>query len=196
MENIKSILNRVEPISDESFNELSKLLTKKTYAKKSFLIKKLKDFDKFFILIDGIARSVTIDQYGDKNTRSLLYQPSMFVSLKNNIQNQNHIFSTEFQCLTEVTVYEGNFKQFKKIAANRIDLWKLYTRALEINMIYLIEKNAMNSHLNATERYLCLKKEIPNIENLIQLNQIANYLNITPIQFSRIRKKIYSFNKN
>ena len=196
MENIKSILNRVEPISDESFNELSKLLTKKTYAKKSFLIKKLKDFDKFFILIDGIARSVTIDQYGDKNTRSLLHQPSIFVSLKNNIQNQNHIFSIEFQCLTEVTVYEGNFKQFKKIAANRIDLWKLYTRALEINMIYLIEKNAMNSHLNATERYLCLKKEIPNIENLIQLNQIANYLNITPIQFSRIRKKIYSFNKN
>ena len=196
MENIKSILNRVEPISDDSFNELSKLLIKKTYAKKSFLIKKLKDFDKFFILIDGIARSVTIDQHGDKNTRSLLHQPSIFVSLKNNIQNQNHIFSIEFQCLTEVTVYEGNFKQFKKIAANRIDLWKLYTRALEINMIYLIEKNAMNSHLNATERYLCLKKEIPNIENLIQLNQIANYLNITPIQFSRIRKKIYSFNKN
>ncbi len=192
MENIKSILNRVEPISDDSFNELSKLLIKKTYPKKSFLIKKLKDFDKFFILIDGIARSVTIDQYGDKNTRSLLHQPSIFVSLKNNIQNQNHIFSIEFECLTEVTVYEGNFKQFKKIAANRIDLIKLYTSALEINMLYLIEKNAMNSHLNATERYLCLKKEIPNIENLIQLNQIANYLNITPIQFSRIRKKIYS----
>ncbi len=135
---------------------------------------------------------MTIDQYGDKNTRSLLHQPSIFVSLKNNIQNQNHIFSIEFECLTEVTVYEGNFKQFKKIAANRIDLIKLYTSALEVNMLYLIEKNAMNSHLNATERYLCLKKEIPNIENLIQLNQIANYLNITPIQFSRIRKKIYS----
>jgi len=54
----------------------------------------------------------------------------------------------------------------------------------------LIEKDAMKSHLNALERYLCLKKEIPNIENLIQLNQIANYLNITPVQFSRIRKKI------
>jgi len=37
---------------------------------------------------------------------------------------------------------------------------------------------------------LCLKNDIPNIENLIQLNQIANYLNITPIQFSRIRKNI------
>ena len=48
----------------------------------------------------------------------------------------------------------------------------------------------MKSHLNALERYLCLKKEIPNIENLIQLNQIANYLNITPVQFSRIRKNI------
>ena len=53
MENIKLILNRFEPISDDSFNELSKLITKKTYAKKSFLIKKQKDFDKFFLLTSG-----------------------------------------------------------------------------------------------------------------------------------------------
>ncbi len=48
----------------------------------------------------------------------------------------------------------------------------------------------MISHLNASEKYLFLKNDIPNTENLIQLNQIANYLNITPIQFSRMRKNI------
>ena len=36
MENIKLILNRFEPISDDSFNELSKLLTKKHIQKKVF----------------------------------------------------------------------------------------------------------------------------------------------------------------
>ena len=36
MKEIKEILNRFEPISEDSFNELSKLLTKKTYSKKVF----------------------------------------------------------------------------------------------------------------------------------------------------------------
>ena len=190
MKEIKEILNRFEQISDESFSEVSKIIKKKTYQKKSFLIKKPKDFEKFFILIDGLARSVTIDQNGDKNTRSILNPPALFLSLKNKIKNNNHIFNIEFDCLTEVTVYEGNFNKFRDIAAERTDLCKLYIRGLETTLLNLIEKDAMRSHLNASEKYLCLKNDIPNIENLIQLNQIANYLNITPIQFSRIRKNI------
>ena len=189
MENIKLFLNRFEPISDDSFNELSKLITKKTYAKKSFLIKKQKDFDKFFLLTSGLTRSLTIAEDGSKNCRSILKPPALFLSLEKEIRINDHIFNIEFDCLTEVTVYEGNFKQFRKIAADRIDLCKLYTRGLETTLLKLIEKDAMKSHLNALERYLCLKKEIPNIENLIQLNQISDYLNITPVQFSRIRKK-------
>jgi len=189
MENIKLILNRFEPISDDSFNELSKLITKKTYAKKSFLIKKQKDFDKFFLLTSGLTRYLTIAEDGSKNCRSILKPPALFLSLEKEIRINDHIFNIEFDCLTEVTVYEGNFKQFRKIAADRIDLCKLYTRGLETTLLKLIEKDAMKSHLNALERYLCLKKEIPNIENLIQLNQISDYLNITPVQFSRIRKK-------
>lgn len=189
MENIKLILNRFEPITDDSLNELCKILTKKTYSKKSFLIKYPKDFDKFFILISGLTRSLTIAEDGSKNCRSILKPPTLFLSLEKEIRKNNHIFNIEFDCLTEVTVYEGNFKQFRKIAADRTDLCRLYIRGLETTLLKLIEKDAMKSHLNALERYLCLKKEIPNIENLIQLNQIANYLNITPVQFSRIRKK-------
>lgn len=83
---MKEILNRFEQISDESFSEVSKIIKKK-HIKKSFLIKKPKDFEKLFILIDGLARSVTIDQNGDKNTRSIIKPPALFLSLKNNIKN-------------------------------------------------------------------------------------------------------------
>jgi hypothetical protein len=41
-------------------------------------------------------------------------------------------------------------------------------------------------------RYLHLKNQYPNIENLIKLNDIASYINVTPIQLSRIRKTLYS----
>ncbi|MBL4904660.1 MAG: hypothetical protein JKZ00_01235 [Flavobacteriaceae bacterium] len=57
----------------------------------------------------------------------------------------------------------------------------------------MVEKRITElSTLDATARYLKLKNDIPDIDNLIQQYHIAAYLNITPVQLSRIRKEIYS----
>jgi hypothetical protein len=45
--------------------------------------------------------------------------------------------------------------------------------------------------LDATELYLKLKSESPEIEKLIPLYHIASYLNVTPVQLSRIRRDLY-----
>jgi hypothetical protein len=44
--------------------------------------------------------------------------------------------------------------------------------------------------LNATESYIKLRKQIPDIDSLIPQYQIASYLSISPVQLSRIRKKL------
>ena len=189
---LKEIIDEYIILTDESFKALSKLVIKKNYHKKDFLIKDKKDFKKFFILTDGIARSATLDDDGKKRTRDIFQPPWIFTSLKNNIQKDDFFFSIEFDCLTDVIVYEGDFLKLKEILPKYPDLVQLYIRCLETTLLKFIDNAAMFAHLDATERYLSLKKKIPNIENLIQLNHIANYLNITPVQFSRIRKKIYS----
>ena len=189
---LKEIIDEYIILTDESFKALSKLVIKKNYHKKDFLIKDKKDFNKFFILTDGIARSATLDDDGKKRTRDIFQPPWIFTSLKNNIQKDDFFFSIEFDCLTDVIVYEGDFLKLKEILPKYPDLVQLYIRCLETTLLKFIDNAAMFAHLDATERYLSLKKKIPNIENLIQLNHIANYLNITPVQFSRIRKKKYS----
>ena len=189
---LKEIIDEYIILTDESFKALSKLVIKKNYHKKDFLIKDKKDFNKFFILTDGIARSATLDDDGKKRTRDIFQPPWIFTSLKNNIQKDDFFFSIEFDCLTDVIVYEGDFLKLKEILPKYPDLVQLYILCLETTLLKFIDNATMFAHLDATERYLSLKKKIPNIENLIQLNHIANYLNITPVQFSRIRKKIYS----
>ena len=72
------------------------------------------------------------------------------------------------------------------------DLSLLHSQALERSFIRTEERIYELSVLNSTERYLKLKKDIPNIDNLITQYHIAAYLNITPVQLSRIRKKLYS----
>ena len=88
-------------------------------------------------------------------------------------------------------MYEGNFLEFINLTQKHHDISILYNRFLEEAFIRMQDKATILSTLDAEARYLHLKKQIPDIESLIQLNHIASYLSITPIQLSRIRKKLY-----
>jgi len=44
--------------------------------------------------------------------------------------------------------------------------------------------------LDATELYLKIRKDLPQIEKQIAQYHIASYLNITPIQLSRVRRSL------
>ena len=77
-----------------------------------------------------------------------------------------------------------------KISKANIDISNLYNRILESVYILYEAKQLETAALDATQRYLQLKRRIPNIENLIPQYQIASYLNISPVQLSRIRKSL------
>jgi hypothetical protein len=68
----------------------------------------------------------------------------------------------------------------------------MYANALESIFLLLEARIYDLSVLNATGRYLKLKKQIPNIENIITQYHIASYLNVSAVQLSRIRKEMYS----
>jgi len=51
-------------------------------------------------------------------------------------------------------------------------------------------RNRELSSLDATQVYLKLQKEKPHFIKSIPLNYIASYLNVTPVQLSRIRKEL------
>ena len=66
----------------------------------------------------------------------------------------------------------------------------LYSRVLE--SVYIIyEKRLVEMiSLDATNRYLELRKQISKVDELIPQYHIASFLGITPVQLSRIRRKI------
>jgi hypothetical protein len=68
----------------------------------------------------------------------------------------------------------------------------MYANALESIFLLLEARIYDLSVLNATRRYLKLKKQIPSIENIIPQYHIASYLNVSAVQLSRIRKEMYS----
>lgn len=182
----------------ESFGEISNTsvqllfdLTKEVSFKKNEIISKVgQTSTSFFIIETGIVRSYHQDEKGKQYIRTIFTAKRATGCLGSLISDDT--CRLNYECLTDCQVYEINYKEFIKLVEKNHEIAMLYGRMFESIFLVMESKIYDLSVLNTTERYLKLKKEISNIEDLIPQYHIASYLNISPVQLSRIRKEIYS----
>ncbi|AUC85002.1 hypothetical protein CW731_06735 [Polaribacter sp. ALD11] len=190
MDILKKFISTQIDIDEESENKFISLATLKNFKKNDFLSKVGEIATNFYIIRSGMVRSYYIDESGKTHIRNLFSRMKTTGDIGALITGNRT--KLHYDCLTDCEIYVINFEKFKDIAKNNHGFSKFYNTMLT-KIVLLFESKVYDlSVLNATERYLKLKKEIPEIENLIPQYHIASYLNITPVQLSRIRKEIYS----
>ncbi len=186
----------MEKISDEGIESFSEILSLKTFKTGEVLIKRANDFTKFYVIKSGIVASFSKNLEEDKEyIRTIHVENYAFTNLfyLEKLSDNNENFSYDyFKCLTDCTLLEGNFKDFLDLTQKNHEISMLYNCINQRLLLQMLIRLDRLSLLDATKRYQVFKQRIPNIENLIPQYQIANYLNITPVQLSRIRKKLYS----
>ncbi|CAM1372590.1 Crp/Fnr family transcriptional regulator [Tenacibaculum xiamenense] len=177
-------------ISDYSLNVFSSITTHKHFAKGKIIIKQGQVPTNFYILTKGVARSFVKNSNNKEHTRTIYTAMSTCGALSSLILGSNS--NASYECLTECDCFLGDFKELVEITKSNHEMALLYSRVLEKIFIRTEQRVDELALLSATERYLKLKKDIPEINNLIPQYHIASFLNITPVQLSRIRKKLYS----
>lgn len=188
MEFIKNFIFNIKQLPDESMDSFLSIVKVEKCPKHYILSKINKVPEDFFILKTGIVRSFYTNNKNREFTRTIFTSNSTTGALNGLLSNTPS--KLEYSCLTACEVYRINFKKFKELTQNDPHILEFYAKVLE-NIFLILEARIYElSVLNATERYLKLQKQIPGIENLIPQYQIASYLNITPVQLSRIRKEI------
>jgi CRP-like cAMP-binding protein len=169
-------------------NLLADILEEVEYKKGKELVSlKEKSSDIFFIK-KGITRSYYTDSKGKPHTRFLFTAPQACASLASLILDNPSTMTHE--ALTDCIVLKGDYRKFKKLASTNIEISNLYSSLLENAFILMDERNRELASLDAKQLYLKLQKEKPQIIKSIPLNYIASYLNVTPVQLSRIRKEL------
>ena len=98
-----------------------------------------------------------------------------------------------FETLSDCKIYEVDYHKFMQLCDKNPKLKDLYTRVLEVLYIKYEKRLVEMISMDATCRYLELRRQNPNIDKLISQYHIASYLGITPVQLSRIKKKIKSY---
>jgi CRP-like cAMP-binding protein len=183
-------INKINPIPKKSSDKLISLIKVKELKKGDNIVDVGEIPNEFYILKSGVIRSFYTDEKGKEYIRHIFTPFKAAGALGALILDKPSKLS--YDCLLDCEVYVFNFKEFKCLIEKDHAICRLYASVLEVIFLTLESKIYDLSVLNATERYLKLKKQNPDIENLIPQYHIASYLNITPVQLSRIRKEIYS----
>ena len=180
---LKNIRN-IHPISEQSFEKFKKIFNEKKFKKKAPLSFKNHISTKFYIVKSGILRSFITDDKGKEFIKFIYTKHAVVGAFSSLIRKKEK--NVIIDCLTNC-----DFAEFKNLANSNQEILQLYNNLLEVLFIKLENRFYELSSLNATQLYLKFKKDNPGIENLIPLYHVASYLNITPVQLSRIRKDLY-----
>ena len=188
MELMRNKMNKIHPLSDETWNEFSSLLKYKQYPSKHKLCKLGQRATDGYFLIDGFIRVYLISENGVE-TNKHIYPSGSFVASFTSLILQNKSI-VEIECLTECKIVEFNYADFIKLSNSRMDLCIMQRKNLEKFYVGLEKRELEYVFLNSTERYLALIKRIPKIETKISQKNIALHLGITTVQLSRLKRNL------
>lgn len=185
----KKFVYNIHRVSENSLTEFSNL-TKRVSTKKNEIIVNIGDVPvNFYILKKGIIRAYFIDNNGKEHTRTIYTPVGTSGNLRALIKKERS--DLIYECLTDCEILECNYDSFYSLSRKYHDLAIFHFKVMEA--IYTREEAKILEllMLNATQRYQQLKIKLPKIDNLINQYHIASFLNITPVQLSRIRKNTF-----
>lgn len=181
-------IKKIGDISESSFKKLQELTTFRKLPANTTLCAAGSIPTNVYMIVSGVITAFVNSESGKHYTKRI-YSPISFAGALTAIL-KNESSEVTYMTLTECSIYEMDFEEFKELCRQEFEIGRLYVKVLEHVFIAYEERNLDLMRLNATERYIKLRKQIPNIDNLIPQFQIASYLNITPVQLSRIRKQM------
>lgn len=181
-------LNSFTNVSEEVFEKLKEIAAFRRLEANTTIAKVGEKTSKIYMLVSGLMR-VYLSTEGGKEFNKNFFMPMSFVgSFTALIKNEPSKLT--YETLTDCKVYEIDFKEFMNLCKSDIVASNLYNKIVEHIFMKYEERQLELISLDATQRYLCLKERIPDIDLLIPQYHIASYLSVTPVQLSRIRKNL------
>lgn len=175
-------------VNDEEM-ELILSYFKPYHAKKSeILLREGGVANKMYFILQGCLRIYFIKDVGTEVTRRIIFENESSSSLASFVTGNP---SKEYiQAVTSTDLLYMHRKDFYHLVETAPAWERFYRQQLE--QAYIANTSRLMSFItnDATERYLLLLKENPEIVRRLPNRLVANYLNITQEGLSRLKSKI------
>lgn len=159
------------------------------FQKGDYFLEKGKMSNEYFIIESGLVRAFTHNYKGEEITTDFIGENEIVIevsSLFTRIPAQESL-----QALTNGVAWKIDFNIFQELYHKSAGFSE-WGRAWMSNQLFgLKQRNIDMISVSASDRYLKLLKEKPQIIQQASLKHIASFLGVTDTSLSRIRKEVF-----
>lgn len=181
-------------IKKEDYKTIINAHTKVEFGKNDTILKEGKISNEYYLIKKGLFRSYVIDYKGHEITTDFFGPNDILIEVASLFLRTPS--KENIQALTDCEVYKIDFNNFQNLYGT-IDGFTEWGRSWMSHQLFMAKHRAVTMHTqSASQRYLELMSQKPQIIQEVPLKYIATYLGITDTSLSRIRKEILSQTEN
>ena len=171
--------------SKQLFKDKS-VITELPKNKDIFVEQKKNEFEYF--LISGVIHRYNISDMGEIVTTGFYMENSIITPHFARTNRGKSIFN--LRSLTDIVLAEIPVIELNNLRNSNREFQEFGQKTIEAELTRTFYNEVVFRSYSAKERLLELRKQYPNLENLIAHNIIASYLGITNVSFSRLRREL------
>jgi CRP-like cAMP-binding protein len=179
-------------INKDDFKRIMAAHTKVDFAKNEFVLETGHVSNAYYLIEKGLFRSFVFDYNGNEITTDFFGTNQILIEVASLFLRTSS--KENIQASIDGEVWKIDFTVFQELFGS-IHGFTEWGRTWMSNQLFISKQRSINMLTqSATERYLNLITEQPEILKHVPLKHIATFLGITDTSLSRIRKEI-SLNK-
>lgn len=175
-------------LTAESLSTIAEQHVKIQCKRNELLLKEGEIAQEYYILAEGVGRAYVLNADGVEITTEFFVDHEIVIipsSLFQRLPSQENL-----QAVTDCTLFKIDYLHFQKLF-HEIEGLSDWGSAWFSNQVFAMKQRSLDVVTKtASERYLQLMKEKPQVMKYAPLKQIATYLGITDTSLSRIRRSI------
>jgi len=184
---IDEIIDNIEPLPDDSRNNLKKYITEVSYPKNFCLMQAEKVIPYLYFVKKGILRA-----YATREENEITFwfgsEGETVVSMKSYVEDKPGYENVEL--LENCDLYRLETESLRKLFSEDIHIANWGRKFAEKELVKTEELIISRQYKTALERYSDLMRNKPHLLRRVQLGHIASYLGITQVSLSRIRAEV------
>jgi CRP-like cAMP-binding protein len=184
---LKNIGRHIQLDKEETDFFISILQTKKL-KRKEFLLKPGEICKTENFIAKGCLRAYTIDGNGFEHTLMFGIEDWWIGDLHSLLTQGPATYFV--QALEDAEVIQYTKENLDKLLVQVPKFERFYRIMLQKSLIALHQRVSQNLELSAEERYINFIKKYPHLQDRLNQKQIAEYLGITPVFLSMLRRKL------
>lgn len=189
MDEVFQLLDYLGIQSQSTIQTYARLAQRRHLKKGECLYYGGEDSTNLYFLISGILRGFSVSAGGKEFTECILHKYGhSHIGMIGMDDRHEFKLNKNLEALTEAELIYFDIRPIMKELPNSIEFLRVYVKKLEESYAQMWEVRAIMRE-SAQVRYAWFQKTYPELQNIMQLKDVATFLGITPVTLSRIRAR-------